>query len=143
VGPPANFSCFRSSPDSGAALAAAFATPTLEIAGSVHLPALAQAAVVFIKASERRSLLNGANAQSHIHHVMNANPPPDVRGSTQIVLDELDALCGITDREKELRDKDVLSDDEARELVAIEDAREQERQRQYQNNRQRKLAAKA
>jgi hypothetical protein len=42
-----------------------------------------------------------------------------------------------------LRDKDVLSDDEARELVAIEDAREQERQRQYQNNRQRKLAAKA
>lgn len=76
MGPPANFSCFRSSPDSGAALAAAFATPTLEIAGSVHLPALAQAAVVFIKASERRSLLNGANAQSHIHHVMNANPPP-------------------------------------------------------------------
>jgi len=87
---------------------------------------------VFIKASERRSLLNGANApMSHIHHVMNANPPPDVRGSTQIVLDELDALCGITNREKELRDKDALSDDEARELVAIEDAREQERQRQY------------
>jgi hypothetical protein len=121
VGPPANFSCFRSSPDSGAALAAAFATPTLEIAGSVHLPALAQAAVVFIKASERRSLLNGANAQKY--------SPRHERESAA--------------REKELRDKDVLSDDEARELVAIEDAREQERQRQYQNNRQRKLAAKA
>jgi hypothetical protein len=98
-----------------------------------------QAAVVFLKASERRATLGGANAPtSYAIHVMNQAPVKQLSSSERIE-NAMDRLLGIGDRERELRDRDDLTEDERTELVAIEDAREAERQRKYQEERQRRL----
>jgi hypothetical protein len=52
--------------------------------------------------------------------------------STEKMAEALDQLMGITDREKRLRHRDGLTEEETAELVALEDAREAERQRNYQ-----------
>jgi hypothetical protein len=57
----------------------------------------------------------------------------------QKIAEALDQILGITDREKELQHRDDLTEEERAELVAIEDAREAERQRNYQEERQRRL----
>ena len=59
--------------------------------------------------------------------------------STEKIAEALDHIMGITAREKELRHRDDLTEDERAELVALEDAREAERQRKYQEERQRQL----
>ena len=51
----------------------------------------------------------------------------------------MDRLLGITDREKELRERDDLTEAERTELVEMEDVREA--QRKYQEWRQKRLAA--
>ena len=62
--------------------------------------------------------------------------------STEKIAEALDHIMGITAREKELRHRDDLTEDERAELVALEDAREAERQRRYQEDRQQRLAAR-
>jgi hypothetical protein len=60
-----------------------------------------QAAVIFLKASERRASLNGANApQSHSVHLMNANAPIEQKTSTQKIRGLLDNIMHITARGK-------------------------------------------
>ena len=59
--------------------------------------------------------------------------------STEKIAEALDHIMGITAREKELRHRDDLTEDERAELVALEDAREAERQRKYQDERQRRM----
>lgn len=72
-----------------------------------------QSAVIFLKASERRACLNGANApQSHAIHVMNQTPAAHHRTSTKKIRDALDNVMGITQRERVLLDrKDRLTDE--------------------------------
>jgi hypothetical protein len=65
--------------------------------------------------------------------------PAHQKTSTEVMMDTLDHILGITDSEKELRHRDDLTEDERAELVALEDARE-ERQRNYQAARQKRLA---
>ena len=82
-------------------------------------------AMVFIKASERRATLAGANMpQAHIVRV--ANEPPRLN-STQHISNVLDNILGISARERELEDKDLarepITDDERGELKQFRDAR--------------------
>jgi hypothetical protein len=101
-----------------------------------------QAAVVFLKASERRATLGGANAPtSYTIHAINQAPAHE-KTSTEKIAETLDQLLGISAREQDLRDRDDLTEEETAELVALEDGREAERQRKYQEARQRRLATK-
>jgi hypothetical protein len=51
-----------------------------------------------------------------------------------------DHLLGVGDREKVLLHRDDLTEAERTELVSLEDACEEERQRNYQASRQKRLA---
>jgi hypothetical protein len=98
-----------------------------------------QAAVVFLKASERRATLGGANAPtSFVIHATNQVPFHQKTG-TEKVAEALDRLMGVSERERELQHRDDFTEAERAELVALEDAREAERQRKYQEERQRRL----
>ena len=85
-------------------------------------------ALVFIKASERRATLAGANMpQAHVLHV--ATQPVDKRTSTEKLRDVFDNIMHITHRERVLLDKrdidqETLSDNEASELDALTIERE-------------------
>ena len=57
-------------------------------------------------------------------------------------MDTLGHLLGIGGGEEELRDRDDLTEAERLELVALEDACEENRQRKYQEQRQKRLAAR-
>jgi hypothetical protein len=70
------------------------------------------------------------------------NPPPDARTSTEKMSDALDTLLGVTDREKELRDKANtlaggrgLTEEETTEYQAMQDAREAKRREAYDKQR--------
>ena len=99
---------------------------------------------LLIKLAQRRACLMGLDMpQAHVLHVMN-NPPPDARTSTQKMSDAIDHLLGITDREKELRDKantlaggPGLTEEEAAEYQAMQDAREVKRREAYDKQRDR------
>jgi len=101
-----------------------------------------QAAVVFLKASERRATLGGANAPTSFVIHATSQVPVHQKTSTEYAWDVLDQLQGISDREKQLRHRYDLNAEETAELVALEDAREAKRQRRYQEERQRRLAGK-
>lgn len=96
------------------------------------------AAGLLIKLAQRRACLMGLDMpQAHVLHVIN-NPPPDARTSTQRMSEALDDLLGVTDREKHLRDKAStlvggpgLTQEEAAEYQAIQDAREARRREAY------------
>jgi len=63
-------------------------------------------AMIFIKANERRSVMNGANAPtSYQIHLMNEVAPIHNKSSTVQVRAALDNVMGITPRERELLDK--------------------------------------
>ena len=101
-------------------------------------------AMIFIKASERRATMNGANAPtSHQIHLMN-DAAPDQRSSTQKLSDVLDHVLGITDRERDLRnrrdaakwnDGPPLTQEEEAEYRAMQDARETKRREDYDSRR--------
>jgi hypothetical protein len=84
--------------------------------------------------------LYDANGWAVIHATNQV--PVNQKTSTEKMAEALDQLIGITDREKELRHRDGLTEEETAELVALEDAREAKRQRNYQEWRQKRLAAR-
>jgi hypothetical protein len=68
-----------------------------------------QSAIVFVKTSERRATLAGANMpQSYVLQVV--SQPPEAKTSTEPMRAVLDDLLGITDRERELDDRQRYSD---------------------------------
>jgi hypothetical protein len=78
-----------------------------------------QAAVIFLKASERRASLNGANApQSHSLHLMNQTAPIEHKTSTQQLRSILDNLLHISVRERELLDRLELQGEDTPEIRA-------------------------
>jgi hypothetical protein len=100
------------------------------------------AAGLLIKLAQRRSCLMGLDMpQAHVLHVIN-NPPRDARTSTEKMSDAIDHLLGVTDREKQLRDKantlaggPGLTEEEAGEYQAMQDAREAKRRAAYDKQR--------
>ena len=91
-----------------------------------------QAAVIFIKASERRATLMGANAPAAASvKLIHETRPEEHQTSTQRIRAALDNVMGITARERELTDRNELGGDDSPELLAELDelraAREQAR----------------
>jgi hypothetical protein len=97
-----------------------------------------QSAIVFVKTSDRRATLAGANMpQNHVLQVVST--PPEAKSSTRQIREALDNVLGITSRERELEDKELYSDDmltadeqaELDQLRAVREAkREAEREAQ-------------
>jgi hypothetical protein len=88
-----------------------------------------QAATIFLKASERRATLAGSNVpQSYTVHATHQVSIDQKQSSTQEIAATLDIFLGVTDRERDLRSREALSNEEARELIGIEDQREEQRQ---------------
>jgi hypothetical protein len=108
-----------------AAVELKFYNKALEGDGDPH------SAIVFVKTSERRATLAGANMpQSHVLQVV--SQPPEVKTSTQRLRAALDNVRGITARERELDDKQHYSDapltaEEQAELGQLRAAREARR----------------
>jgi hypothetical protein len=90
-----------------------------------------QSAVVFIKASERRAVLAGANMpQSHVLQVVST--PSAAETSTDRIEAAPDRICGVTPRQRELEHKQLYSDeklsvDEQAELDQLRAEREAKR----------------
>src|SRR5215831_17865148 len=80
-----------------------------------------QAAVVFLKASERRANLGGANAPtSFVIHTTSQVPVHQMTNAEKMA-EALDNFLGIGEREKELRHRNDLTEEETAELFAFED----------------------
>jgi hypothetical protein len=93
-----------------------------------------QSAIVFVKTSERRATLAGANAPiGHAVTVMTAAAPAHLN-STQKLQAAVDRIRGVTVRERELDDKqsydEPLTSDERAELDQLRAAREAKRAQQ-------------
>src|SRR5215468_4848459 len=73
-----------------------------------------QAAVIFIKASERRATLMGANAPAAASvKLIHEAKPEEHQTSTQRIRHALDNVMRITPRERELLDRCELEDDKS------------------------------
>jgi DNA-directed RNA polymerase specialized sigma24 family protein len=76
-----------------------------------------QAAMIFLKASERRATLCGANApQGHSVHIMHQTATEQKKTSTEKIRDVLDIILHITPRERELIDKREVENDQSTEI---------------------------
>src|SRR5215467_12573422 len=77
------------------------------------------AAVIFIKASERRATLMGANAPAAAAvKLIHETRPEEHQTSTQRIRAALDNVMGITARERELTNRHELDGDDSPELLA-------------------------
>ena len=91
-----------------------------------------QAAVIFIKASERRATLMGANAPAATSmRLIHQAEPKEHETTTQEMIRVLDKFTGVTPRERELIDRHEYEGDNSPELLAelaeLRTAREQAR----------------
>src|SRR5215471_5520421 len=78
-----------------------------------------QAAVIFIKASERRATLMGANAPAAASvKLIHEAKPEEHQTPTQRIRHVLDNIMHITPRERELLDRRELEDDKSPEVLA-------------------------
>jgi hypothetical protein len=78
-----------------------------------------QAATIFLKASERRATLTGANAPvGHSLSIMYKQAAEVQKTSTERIHDAFDAVLGISMRERQLLDQRELDGDKSPEVLA-------------------------